>query len=76
VIVNFLFKKKEDHLVTFKSGTSKTKIDHFLTGVRNRRLCKDCKVISRKYLGTRHMLLVMDVEIKGSREKKRSGGSL
>ena len=31
MIVNSLFKKKVDHLVTFRSGNSKTQIDFFLT---------------------------------------------
>ena len=30
-IVNSLFKKKVDHLVTFRSGNTKTQIDFFLT---------------------------------------------
>ena len=46
--VNSLF-KKEDHLLTFRSDTTKTQIDYFETSVENRRLCKDCKVILSKY---------------------------
>ena len=33
VIVNSLFKKKEDHLVTFRSGATKTQTDYFLIKV-------------------------------------------
>jgi len=44
VIVNSYFKKKEDHLVTFKSGAMKTQIDFFLIRVHNRRMCIDYKV--------------------------------
>jgi len=29
-ILNSIFKKKENHLVTFRSGSSKTQIDYFL----------------------------------------------
>ena len=29
-IINSLFKKRESHLVTFRSGSSKTQIDYFL----------------------------------------------
>jgi len=46
VIVNILFKKNDDHLVAFKCGTTKTQIDYFLTKAENRRLCKDCKVMT------------------------------
>ena len=30
LVVNSYFKKKDDHLVTFKSGSTKTQIDYFL----------------------------------------------
>jgi len=33
LVINSYFKKKEDHLVTFKSGFTKTQIDYFLSGV-------------------------------------------
>jgi len=43
--VNSFFKKKEDHLVTFRSGSVRTQIDYFLTRADSRRFCTDCKVI-------------------------------
>ena len=61
VVVNSFFKKKEDHLVTFKSGLSRTQIDYFLIRADNCRFCKDCKVIPSEYLGTQHRLLVCGV---------------
>ena len=70
-MVNSFFKKNEDHLVTFKSGAVKTQIDYFLTRADHRRLCKDCKVIPSKYLGTQHRLLVLDVELNCSKWKKK-----
>jgi len=70
VIVNSLHKKKEDHLVTFKSDSMKTQTDYFLIGAENGTLCKDCKVIPSEYLGIQHRLLVMDVKIKSSKARK------
>jgi len=75
MIVNSYFKKKDDHLVTFKSGTTKTQIDYFLIRANNRGLCKDCKVLPSEYLGTQHSLLVMDVEFKFLKRKKISVGN-
>jgi len=60
--------------VTFTSGSLKTQIDYFLIRVDNRRLCKDCKVIPSEYLGTQLRLLVLDVELKCLKRKKRSVG--
>ena len=74
LVVNSFFKKKEDHLVTFKSGSLKTQIDYFLTRADSRRFCKDCKVIPSEYLGTQHRLLVLDVEFRCSKGKKRRVG--
>ena len=36
IIVNILFKKKEDHLVTFRSANSKTQINYFLMRANQR----------------------------------------
>jgi len=74
LVVNSLFKKKEDHLVTFRSGSMRTQIDYFLTRADSRRLCKDCKVIPSKFIGSQHRLLGLDVEFKCSRWKKRRIG--
>jgi len=52
LVVNSFYKKKEDHLVTFRSSSCKTQIDYFLTRKENRRSCKDCKVIPSEFLGT------------------------
>ena len=71
LVVNSYFKKKEDHLVTFKSGFFKTQVDYFLIRADSRRCYKDCKVIPSEYLGTQHRLLVLDVEFKYSKRKKR-----
>jgi len=60
--------------VTFKSGSIKIQIDYFLIRVDSRRLYADCKVITSMYLGTPHRLLVLDMELKCSKWKKRSVG--
>jgi len=74
LVVNSYFKKKEDHLVTFKSGSLKTQIDYFLLRADSRRFCKDCKMIPSEYLETQHRLLVLDVEFKYLKWKKRRVG--
>jgi len=70
-IVNSYFRKKEEHLVTFKSGNTRTQIHYFLVRENSRRLCKDCKVISIECLATQHMSLVMDVAIRSLIRQKR-----
>jgi len=74
-IVNSCFKKKEEDLITFKSGNTRTQIDYFLMRTNNGRLCKDCTVIPNECLVTQHRLLVMDVEIRTVIRKKRTVGA-
>jgi len=52
VIVNSYFKKKDEHLITFKSGSTKTQIDYFLMRSNDRRMCRDCKVLPSECLTT------------------------
>ena len=74
VIVNSYFKKKDEHLITFKSGSTRTKIDYFLMRSNDRRMCRDSKVIPSECLTTQHRLLVVDVEIrKAIRSRKTIG---
>ena len=63
-IINTFFKKREEHLITFKSGANKTQIDYFLTRSSDRNICKDCKVIPGESLATQHRLIVLDIKFK------------
>ena len=49
-IGNLYFRKKEEHLVTFKSENIRTQIDYFLVRVNNWRLWKDYKVLPSECL--------------------------
>ncbi|XP_016480780.1 uncharacterized protein LOC107801888 [Nicotiana tabacum] len=70
VIVNSIFLKREEHLVTFLSMVAKTQIDYLLFRRYDRGLCEDCKVIPSENLTTQHRLLVMDVGILMKRKKR------
>ena len=52
VVVKSFFEKREDHLMSFESSTTKAQIYYFLIRADNRRLYKDCLVIPSEYLGT------------------------
>jgi len=73
-IVNSYFKEKEEHLITFKSESTKTQIDYFLMRTNDRRMCRDCKVILSECLTTQHRLLVRDVDIRSVIWRKRTVG--
>ncbi|KAH1219602.1 LINE-1 retrotransposable element ORF2 protein [Glycine max] len=70
-IANTWFKKREEHLITYKSGGTCSQIDFFLIRKSDRKYCLNCKVIPRESLTTQHRDLVMDVRIR-DRAKRRS----
>ncbi|XP_009597905.1 uncharacterized protein [Nicotiana tomentosiformis] len=70
VIVNSIFPKKDEHLITFRSMVAKTQIDYLLLRRCDKGLCEDCKVIPRENLTTQHRPLVMDIRILIKRKKK------
>jgi len=73
-IVNSYFRKREEHLVTFKSGSARMQIDYFLIRANSKRWYRDCKVLPSECLATQHRLLVLDVEIRGVIRRKRKVG--
>ena len=70
-IVNSYFRKREEHLVTFKSGSVRMQIDCFLVRANSRRWCGDYKVLPSECLVTQHGLLVLDIEIRGAIRRKK-----
>ena len=71
VLGNTLYMKRDEHLVTFKNSSSWSQIDFFLTRRGDRRTCKDCKVIPGESLTTQHRLLVCDIGLRNSKEKRK-----
>ena len=49
IVTNTFFRKRVEHLITFKSGPNMSLIDFFLMKRIDRLTCKDCKVISGEY---------------------------
>ena len=59
VIANSIFRKKEEHLTTYKSGGHATQVDYFLVRKGDRASCLDCKVMLGTETPTQHRLLVL-----------------
>ena len=49
IIANTFFRKRDEYLITFKSGPNMSHIDFFLIKMIDILTCKDCKVISGEY---------------------------
>ena len=64
LIANTMFKKRESHLVTFRSGQHSSQIDFILARREDRRDCFDCKVIPRECVVPQHKLAVVDFRLR------------
>lgn len=71
VIVNSVFQKRAEHLITFSSGGLNTQIDYLLMRKRDARACVDCKVFRSEACASQHRLLAMDLSI-GGRDARRT----
>ncbi|XP_058217647.1 uncharacterized protein LOC131328767 [Rhododendron vialii] len=71
IVGNTLYRKRDEHLITFKSGANRSQIDYFLARVADRLTCKDCKVIPRECLVAQHRLLVLDICLKGNNKRRK-----
>ena len=66
-IVNTYFKKREEHLITYKSGVVSSQIDFFLVRKIDKRSYNDCKVIPGESLTAQHKVLVLDMHVKSQK---------
>nr|AWA44767.1 hypothetical protein SO140N16_000001 [Saccharum officinarum] len=64
LIANTLFRKRESHLVTFRSGQHSSQIDFILARREDRRACFDCKVLPGECVVPQHKLVVADFRFR------------
>lgn len=69
-IMNTCYKKKEKHLITYKSGESRTQIDFILCDSNMRNTFRDCKVILNEQLVPQHKLLVGEFVIQTTQHQQ------
>ena len=64
ILANTWFRKRESHLIIFRSVSNVSQIDFFLTRRVDRYSCINCKVVPGESVVTQHRLLVLDVRIR------------
>lgn len=70
-LANTYFRKKDEHLITFKSGTGKTQIDFWLCSADIIRMSKDCKVIPGESVTSQHRLLLLELKVTATITAKK-----
>ena len=68
---NTCFKKRDSHLITYRSGNTATQIDFMLFRKSLRKLVMDVKVIPGEEVALQHQLLVCDMMIDMPPQIKR-----
>ena len=53
-IMNTMYKKRQEHLITYKSGQNETQIDFMIVRRKDRKAVLDCKVIPGEAVVTQH----------------------
>ncbi|XP_037783689.1 uncharacterized protein LOC119579915 [Penaeus monodon] len=71
VLRNTLFRKRNEHLITYKSGDKASQIDFLLYRWRKIREIKNCKVIPGDHVTGQYCLVVIDLSIAISQKQKR-----
>ncbi|CAL5400242.1 unnamed protein product [Camellia sinensis] len=74
VVANTMYKKRDEHLITFKSGLVKSQIDYFLVRKVDCLKCNDCKVIPGESLVSQHRILILDLCFRGQYQARKDGG--
>ena len=69
-IVNTFFKKKREHLITYRSGGRSSQIDYLLYKRSKLLEVKNCKVIPGDHVAPQHRLVCMDLNLKRERKTK------
>ncbi|XP_063586290.1 craniofacial development protein 2-like [Penaeus indicus] len=71
VIGNTLFRRRNEHLITYLSGERASQIDFLLYRSRNIKEIKNCKAIPGDHVTLQHRLVAIDLAIPVTRRQKR-----
>ena len=75
IVANTFFKKRDSHLVTYKSGSesgsAKTQVDYCLVRKGQRKLLKDIKVVPSEECITQHKPVICNLKIKKVKSNRR-----
>ena len=63
-VANTFFKKRDEHLITFKSAAASTQIDYFLIHHNTLQEVRNCKVIPGDSVAPQRRLLVLNIQLK------------
>ncbi|KAI5737192.1 hypothetical protein M8J76_010962 [Diaphorina citri] len=69
-LANTRFKKKEEHLITYRSGRTATQIDFWICSNALKKNMMDCKVIPGEAVVHQHRLLLLELQLERTSKQK------
>lgn len=72
-ILNTVYKKRRNHLVTYNSGGRETQIDYIMVRKEHAKESKNCKVLPAEAITTQHRVLVSELEVRKTRQRRTVG---
>ena len=68
-IINIIY-----HLVTYNSGGRESQIDYNRLRTEYAKECTNCKVLPQEAVTTQHRVVVAELEVKATRQRRAEGG--
>ena len=72
-ILNRSYQKRKNHLVTYSSGGRETQIDYIMLRKEHASECRNCKVLPSEAITTQHRILIADLVVKKTRQRRAAG---
>ncbi|KAK3558644.1 hypothetical protein QTP86_022969, partial [Hemibagrus guttatus] len=69
-VVNTYFQKREEHMVTYKSGGRRTQVDYILCRRGNLKEISDCKVVVGESVARQHRMVVCRMTLMVCKKKR------
>ena len=73
VVLNTIFKKKDEYLVTYESGGRRTQVNYIMTRMQDKRSCINCEVLPGEK-EEQHKMVVADLLWRVRKQRKRKTG--
>ena len=72
-ILHTSYQKRNNHLVTYSSGGRETQIDYIMLRKEHASECRNCKVLPSEPITTQHRILIADLAVKKTRQRRAAG---
>ena len=73
-IVNTYFKKKDEHMMTYKNGGKSTQVDYVICRSKDLKEMCNCKVMVNDCVAKQHRIVVCKMALVAKKKNRKSKG--